>query len=86
MSKLKSIIKKVISEYGYSDKNPKIELQYRDSKGEWHYLASTNWAKTVKEAEQKMREKILNNPADANAYAKKVGESIDIKRIKGYEV
>jgi len=83
--KLEEMIGKVITEYGYNPRNPKIELQYKDSKGEWHYLATTRWAKSVKEAVQKMIENLQKNSQDLAAYSKKVGEQIDVTRIKGFK-
>jgi len=83
--KLEEMIKKVITEYGYNPRNPKIELQYKDSKGEWHYLSTTQWASSVKEAVQKMVEKLQKSPQDMTAYSKKIGEPIDVTRIKGFK-
>ncbi len=73
------------SEYGYKESNPKIELQYKDSKNKWHYLSSTNWASTVKQAVQKFIDRLENDPQSMKAYSKKVGEPIDVTRIRGFK-
>jgi hypothetical protein len=80
-------IHKVLSEapYGYSERNPKIELHYKDSKGEWHYLGTTQWARTVKQAVEKMIEKLQKEPNYHLPYNKKIGEKIDFSRIKGFK-
>ena len=61
----------------------KIDIYYRDSKGQHHYVWSTNMYKLVREAVARAKEIFANPTLERLVISKKFGEEIDINRIYG---
>ncbi len=70
----------------YSERNPKIDLFYKDSKGTTHYMSSTNWSKGLKQAIEGMKNSLEKYPQTKRAYQNKFGEEINVDNISaGYD-
>lgn len=71
-------------EYGYHEKNPKIDLFYTNSKGDTHYVSSTNWATSLKQAKEEFKKKYLDpkHIQTKGGWDKKFGEELDLNNIR----
>ena len=61
----------------------KVDIFYKDSKGNTHYIHSTESYKTVRLAVDGAKFLFSSNYAALNAHSKKIGEQIITSRIFG---
>lgn len=70
---------------GHGGNNRKIQLMYRDSNGDYHYIASTNASKTLKQAVDRLRDRMMTDTSYQPLIKKierETGETFNPKNVR----